>query len=316
MSEVTTDLKKNIVKLVEDAKSRTFTFLLIGTTGTGKSSMINTLLDKPIAPVGDNKAVTRSVEVYHHEIYGVKFKIVDTPGLCDDLPETGRDEAYMQMIQSEVSEIDCLCLVKKLDDTRVTGDDLTTIKLISQVLGNQIWHHAIIVFTRADKVACEEFNQKLKAMTDEVRKGVKKVSPEGTRYRTIASTAISNDLATLDTPIGERWLMELYMTVFNSVSRTSLVPFYFATAPRLVTQKEKNLRKEKPNPQNDGPREIVLDSDAEADIIERFEKHPRIHPLIKAGAIAVGTAIGGIPGGIITGAIAGAIEFVIGLFSD
>ena len=314
MAEVTTDLQKTIVDLVEDATSRTFTFLLIGPTGTGKSSTINTLLGEPIAPVGDNKAVTRSVAAYHREIYGVKFKVVDTPGLCDDLPEAGRDEAYMQMIQSEVSEIDCLFLVKKLDDTRVTGDDLRTIQLISEVLGNQIWHHAIIVFTRADKVGEAELNEKLKDMTDEVRKGIRKASPEGTRYRTIASTAISNNPAELDSPLGERRLRELYMTVFNSISRTSLVPFYFATAPRLVTQKEK--LKEKPHPQNDEPREIVLDSDAESDIKDRLEEHPRLHPLIKAGAIAVGTAIGGLPGGIISGAIAGAVEFIMGLFSD
>ncbi|MYF99161.1 GTP-binding protein [Candidatus Poribacteria bacterium] len=316
MSEKQKKLKETIIHLQEEAKSRTLTFLLIGRTGTGKSSTINTLLGKKIAPVGSTEAVTRSVEVYQHEIHGMNIKIVDTPGLCDDLPENGRDEVYMQMIKSEVSEVDCLCLVKKLDDPRITGDDLRTIQLISQVLGSQIWHHAVIVFTCADTIPPEKFNERLAVRTDLVRNAIKKVSPEGTRYRTIAATAISNHEATLDTDKGERWLTELYITIFNSLSRTSVIPFYFATAPRLVTQKKKKKRKKNTHAKNDEAREIVLRTEDEAVIKKKFKRHPILRTIIKAGAVGVGTAIAGIPGGILSGVIAAAIESIMTLFTE
>ena len=144
------DEYKKIVELA--ATHDPFTFLLVGRAGVGKSSSINSLMGKEVAPVGHYGPQTMSVESYDLEGYGIKYKIVETPGLCDDLPKKGNDARYLELIRSEAPKIDCLWFVTRLDDTRVLPDEKRAIRLISAGLGEDIWKHAVIVFTHANDV--------------------------------------------------------------------------------------------------------------------------------------------------------------------
>jgi small GTP-binding protein len=104
--------------------------LLVGRTGVGKSSTINSLIDKEIAKVGGYEATTMEVQGYDLKINDVNFTVFDTPGLCDDFEEEGNDEKYLQLMQSQVKEIDSMWFVSRLDETRVTADEKRGIKLI------------------------------------------------------------------------------------------------------------------------------------------------------------------------------------------
>ena len=303
---------KEAIDALEEGRKRTFTFLLIGRSGVGKSSTINSLLGHPFAPVGHHEAETKEVQKYSHTIEGVTFTVVDTPGLCDALPEKGYDEAYLKKMKAEVPDIDCLWFVTDLIATRAGGDEQRVIQLISKVFGKEVWHHAIIVFTRAELIATEKYQRELDIRTQVIRKTIRDVSPPNTRYRSIASVAVSNEQDTLD---GKPWLNDLYMTVFKSISRTSLIPFYLGTASRLLTEKKGSA----PNGNSEST-EIVLTAEDEQDMKERITDHPVLGIFTRAGISAlmgsIGTAIGGIPGGIITGVIGSAIGFIIDLFQD
>ena len=61
-----------------------FGVLVIGETGTGKSTLINNLLGKEVAPVGHSMK-SETLEVTPHEVAveGVPVVVYDTPGLDD-----------------------------------------------------------------------------------------------------------------------------------------------------------------------------------------------------------------------------------------
>jgi hypothetical protein len=224
------ELVNKLREKFEDARRRKFTFLLIGRTGVGKSSTVNTLMGQEVAQVGEWEPTTFSVQTFEAEVFGIRFEVIDTPGLCDDLEEEGNDGHYLGLVQEKVREIDCMWLVSKLNETRVTGDEKRGIKLISEAFGQGIWEHSIIVFTFACSVSPEKYSEALSKRTDLIRKEIAKYAGEALAMN-IPSVAVDNVSPT--TPDGEEWLGELYTQVFTRISNQGVTSFLAATAQRV-----------------------------------------------------------------------------------
>ncbi|MEM8719368.1 MAG: GTPase [Cyanobacteria bacterium P01_G01_bin.39] len=213
--------KEELDKIHKKAASRGFAFLLIGRTGVGKSSTINSLMGRDVAPVGKFEPETKVVEAYTapNNVF-IPYIVYDTPGLADS---DGDNEAYLRLIESKVNRpIDCLWFVTHLDDTRVRTDEIDTIRHATIAFGKEIWNSSVIVFTRADKVDAEEYELHLSERTRLVRKEIEKVTSK-TVADAIPSVAVNN-LKSIN-PNGKPWLGNLFAKTFVRISEEALDGF-------------------------------------------------------------------------------------------
>lgn len=234
---------EEFAKHLKEAYTREFVFLLVGRTGVGKSSTINKLMGCDVAPVGDFEPQTMSVEEYKLPILNVNFSVIDTPGLCDDLPEIGNDIEYITKIKQKVKHIDNILYVSPLNDTRIRSDEIRGIETITKAFGENIWENSVIVFTFADAVVPEKyhhtFTERSRLMKQTIQKFV-----DSRIVSKIPTVAVSNHSEKLAN--GSEWLSELYTTVVERISQDGFVQYLMATAPDLIKKEEKNVYIEKP----------------------------------------------------------------------
>ena len=170
LSEEVKAVVEELQKRLEQAKGKTFTFLLIGRTGVGKSSTINSLIGANVAPVGDFDPCTADVTVHETNLHGAIVRVIDTPGLCDDLEEVGNDAKYIELMREKIpGAIDAVLFVSRLDDTRVDASEKRGLRLITEAFGEPFWKKSVIVFTQSDKVPDERFEEYVCERTKRIR---------------------------------------------------------------------------------------------------------------------------------------------------
>lgn len=224
------ELRERLLAKLNAAKKERFVVLLMGRTGVGKSSTVNSLMGQPVAPVDDWVPGTHAVEKYESKAFGIGFEVVDTPGLCDAPPEDGNDDRYIELIRSNVDAIDCMWFVSRLNEARVSADEQRGIRLISEAFGKDIWKHTVIVFTFANSTTML-FQEALDKRREVIRREIAKhTSPRVARE--VPAVAVDNKCPT--TPDGREWLGELYTRVFTRMSDEGITAFYLATASRII----------------------------------------------------------------------------------
>lgn len=290
--------------IAEGAKRR-ISFLLAGRTGVGKSSTINALLGREVAPVGDFEPTTMMVSVHDDVINRVPVRVIDTPGLCDDVEEAGNDEKYLEMIRQEAGEVHCLWFVTPLSDTRVTADEKRALQMLSENLGADVWKHAVIVFTFADRTPEGQFAMYLEKRTELIRREIARhVSPAVANR--IPSVAVTN--AGPQTPDDRYWSGNLLVTVAEVLPSSRVGTILSVVAGRVVRAEDvstKGNASAKSKKKKEGP--IIIDRKDQGRLFEAVGRAVE-------GAVdgwREGYASGGVLGGAV-GALKGAIGGLFG----
>ena len=209
---------EDLQKRLRQAKGKSFTFLLVGKTGVGKSSTINSLMDAEVAPVGDFDPCTTNVNILETNLHGATVRVIDTPGLCDDLEEVGNDDKYIDLIRQRVSyPIDAVLFVTKLDDSRVDASEKRGLRILTEAFGELFWGKSVIVFTRSDKVSSARFEEFLRERTKRIHAALSELKVSRETVYSIPSVAVDNtDIEKVD-PDGEKWIKRFYLTVLDRV---------------------------------------------------------------------------------------------------
>jgi hypothetical protein len=260
------------------------------------------------------------IKTYECNMNGVEIIVTDTPGLCDELEETGNDYKYLEMMRSQVNKIDSMWFVTRLDDTRVSTDEKKGIKLISEGFKAKIWEQAIIVFTFSDNLNREKYPIALEKRTELIRKEIAKYAGVAIANN-IPAVAVSNE--NIYTPDGNKWLGELFIQVCCRLSKESFAPFLMSRVDRIQAPEKEIVKVEVEKivyvPSSPPPTKPTYDQDIEltprqAKLLQNKTLDTFANTVFSAGVWAlVGSAFGPV-GAAVGGAVGGAIGFMEAIF--
>nr|XP_043621333.1 translocase of chloroplast 90, chloroplastic [Erigeron canadensis] len=127
-----------------------FSVLVLGKTGVGKSSTINSILNQAKAKTNAFQPATDHVQEVVGTINGMKISFIDTPGLLSPSPNTiGRNRKILHKIKKRIkkSPPDMVLYLERLDVINNSYSDFPLLKLITEVFGTGIWFNTMLVMT-------------------------------------------------------------------------------------------------------------------------------------------------------------------------
>ena len=212
------ETKEKIAVLRE--KGEPVNILVIGPTGSGKSTLINNLMRKTMAKARHGaSSVTTEVKKYEGEYEGIKIRVYDTVGFSDT--EGKSDKSIIKEI-ADGNMFDLVLICVRID-SRAYGDVRNMFRTLRKKLNKEMWKRSVVVLTfynfflQLDTVEDSEDIQKV--VQDEIKKYQTAVSD--ILSGSVSSEVISDipfTLAGTKLPPKETWLPVLWRVCLERCS--------------------------------------------------------------------------------------------------
>ncbi|KAL6532472.1 hypothetical protein OROGR_014442 [Orobanche gracilis] len=200
--------------------------LVIGKTGVGKSATINSIFRKNKTTVNAFEPSTTRVKEINGEIYGVKVKVFDTPGLSAYPIDQKSNRKLLSSIKKLMrkSPPDVILYVDRLDTQLGSLNDLPLLKSITSCLGSSIWQKSVLAFTHANLVPPDgpagyplSYEEFIDQQSRAVRQLIRQLAGEMNNDLKVPISIVENHPSTKETKENgeEEWLSKLLFSFYS-----------------------------------------------------------------------------------------------------
>ncbi|KAK7478062.1 hypothetical protein BaRGS_00030738 [Batillaria attramentaria] len=164
-----------------------FSVVVVGKTGSGKSTMGNILLQNEVFKVSGNKSSTTSKCDYRisKNAWGRCIQVVDTPGLYDTSQDPGKALQELTNVLSLSSPGPHAILFLTRRDQKFTKEEYESFMQIRAMFGDKKNRFLVLVFSRGEPLAGKTIEDDLKGAPENLKKVIKLV---GNKYAVISNT--------------------------------------------------------------------------------------------------------------------------------